>query len=90
MTVFCRASDTPSIMPDILQFIPPENHLFRFIANDVKTAAYDAASICQVGLAFIRFDRPIETDSPYIDPCTPFAKGNTRLRGIGAKTVRDA
>jgi DNA polymerase-3 subunit epsilon len=63
---------------------------FRFIGVDVETAGYDIASICQIGLAFVGFDSSIATYSKYIDPCTPFAHGNTRLHGIEAETVRGA
>jgi DNA polymerase-3 subunit epsilon len=98
--VFCASLETVTVFsmtnqvtPNILnnfRFIPPENGPFRFIAVDVETAAYDVASICQIGLAFVRFDRSIETYSTYIDPCTRFADGNTRLHGINAETVRDS
>ncbi|MGC1496920.1 MAG: exonuclease domain-containing protein [Sulfitobacter sp.] len=57
---------------------------------DVETAGYDIASICQIGLACVGFDGSIATHSAYIDPCTPFADGNTRLHGIDAATVRNA
>ncbi|WP_375342191.1 3'-5' exonuclease [Yoonia maritima] len=77
-------------MPSHFQFTPPENGPFRFIAVDVETAAYDVASICQIGLAFVRFDHSIETYSTYIDPCMRFAESNTRLHGIDAETVKDA
>ena len=90
MTVFGMTNDAPSNLPNNFQFTPPKNGPFRFIAVDVETAAYDVASICQIGLAFVRFDRSIETYSTYIDPCTRFAEGNTRLHGIDAETVRDA
>ncbi|WP_368184942.1 exonuclease domain-containing protein [Aestuariibius sp. HNIBRBA575] len=62
----------------------------RFIALDVETAAYDVASICQIGLAFVGFDGAITTHSAYIDPQMPFAAGNTRLHGISATTVQNA
>ena len=63
---------------------------FRFIAVDVETANYDVSSICQIGLAFVNFDASIDTYSTYVDPCTSFADGNTRLHGIDARTVRGA
>lgn len=77
---------------------PPLQHLStlpsttgcRFIAVDVETASYESASICQIGLAFVGFDGAIETYSTYVDPCTPFASGNTRLHGIDAQTVQGA
>lgn len=65
-------------------------HPYRFIAVDVETAAYDVASICQIGLACVGFDNSIDTFSTYIDPCTGFAAGNTRLHGIDAQTVKGA
>lgn len=77
-------------MPNKLQFTPPENGPFRFIAVDVEAAAHDVVGIWQIGLAFVRIDRSIETYSTYIDPCTRFAEGNTQLHGIGFETTRDA
>lgn len=77
-------------MPNSFQFATPINGPFRFIAVDVETAEHNVSSICQIGLAFVRFDNSIETYSTYIDPCTRFADGNTRLHGIDADTVRDA
>lgn len=62
----------------------------RFIAVDVETASYEIASICQIGLAVVGFDNSIATHSVYVDPCVPFAAGNTRLHGIDAHTVRGA
>lgn len=83
-------NDAPLNTPNSFQFKLPENGPFRFIAVDVETAGYDVASICQIGLAFVRFDNSIETYSTYIDPCMRFAEGNTRLHGICAETVRDS
>jgi DNA polymerase-3 subunit epsilon len=68
----------------------PQRGSFRFIAVDVETAGYEAASICQIGLAFVEFDGSIQTYSTYVDPCTLFTDGNTRLHGIDAKTVGGA
>jgi DNA polymerase-3 subunit epsilon len=62
----------------------------RFIAVDVETAAYDVASICQIGLACVGFDGTIATYSAYIDPRVPFAMGNSQLHGIDATTVKGA
>jgi DNA polymerase-3 subunit epsilon len=90
VTIFGMTNDTLSKMPSPFQFTPPKNGPFRFIAVDVETAAYDVASICQIGLAFVRFDGAIETYSTYINPCVRFAEGNTRLHGIDAATVRHA
>jgi len=77
-------------LPSSLHQIELPSGNFRFIAVDVETAGYDIASICQIGLAFVGFDGSIATYSAYIDPCTPFANGNTRLHGIDAETVRGA
>ncbi|WP_458789945.1 exonuclease domain-containing protein [Yoonia sp. MH D7] len=63
---------------------------FRFIAVDVETASHDTSSIGQIGLAFVGFDNAIQTYSTYIDPCTSFDAGNTRLHGISAHTVKNA
>ena len=81
MTVFGMANDVSS---------PTHIKASRFIAVDVETAAYDSASICQIGLAFVGFDGLIQTYSTYVDPLVQFAEGNTRLHGIDAKTVKDA
>lgn len=90
MTVFGMHNDTPASLENTFQFTPPENGPFRFIAVDVETAGYDGASICQIGLAFVRFDGTITVYSTYIDPCTRFAAGNTQLHGIDADTVKGA
>lgn len=77
-------------LPTCFNQVEPLSNNLRFIAVDVETAGYDIASICQIGLAFVGFDSSIVTYSAYIDPCTPFAAGNTRLHGIDAATVKDA
>lgn len=63
---------------------------FRFIALDVETSCGDSASICQIGLAWVGFDRSIQTWSGYVDPLLPFSPFNVELHGISAKTVEDA
>lgn len=80
----------PTTLPPGFHHKKPPCGDFRFIAVDVETAGYDIASICQIGLAFVGFDSSIATYSTYIDPCTPFAYGNTRLHGIDAETVSGA
>lgn len=80
----------PNNAPPTHSKIPTGKGPFRFIAVDVETAAYDVASICQIGLAFVRFDATIETYSSYVDPCMRFSEGNTRLHGIDANTVNGA
>lgn len=76
-------------LPTCFNQAEPLSDNLRFIAVDVETAGYDIASICQIGLAFVGFDSAITTFSAYIDPCTPFAAGNTRLHGIDAATVKN-
>ena len=84
-------TDTASFsLPTCFNQDEPLSNNLRFIAVDVETAGYDVASICQIGFAFVGFDCSIITYSAYIDPCTPFAVGNTRLHGIDAATVRGA
>ena len=56
----------------------------------METAAYDVASICQIGLAVVGFDGAIATFSAYVDPLVPFVAGNTQLHGIDAATVKGA
>jgi DNA polymerase-3 subunit epsilon len=63
---------------------------FRFIALDVETACYDAASICQIGLACVQPDNGIQTFSMFVNPRTHFDPFNTRLHGIGPDHVADA
>lgn len=63
---------------------------YRFIALDVETANSDAASICQIGLAGVRFDGSIATWACYVDPRDRFSAFNTRLHGISAATVAGA
>lgn len=55
---------------------------FRFIALDVETANEDPASICQIGLAFVRPDNSITTWSTYVDPDDDFSTSNTNIHGI--------
>ncbi|MDO6590022.1 exonuclease [Loktanella sp. D2R18] len=80
----------PFTLPSCFEQTGPLNAAIRFIAVDVETAAYDVASICQIGLAVVGFDGAIATYSAYVDPQVTFAAGNTRLHGIDAGTVRGA
>lgn len=84
------ATCTPYALPPCFDQVKPLTDGLRFIAVDVETAAYDSASICQIGLACVGFDGRITTHSAYIDPQVPFAPGNTRLHGISAVTVAGA
>lgn len=77
-------------LPTCFGQVKPLPGNLRFVAVDVETAAYDIASVCQIGLAVVGFDNSIATYSAYIDPCTQFAEGNTRLHGIDAATVTNA
>jgi DNA polymerase-3 subunit epsilon len=88
-TVLDMASSS-STLPTCFTPQEPLGENIRFIAVDVETAGYDSASICQIGLAVVGFDNAIATFSSYIDPCTLFAAGNTRLHGIDAETVKNA
>jgi len=72
-----------------MSLTPPEGD-FRFIALDVETANGDSASICQIGLACVGWDREILTWSTHVHPDMDFAAFNIRLHGIGPETVRDA
>ncbi|MEP0963756.1 MAG: exonuclease domain-containing protein [Roseobacter sp.] len=90
VTVVVMANAAPFSLPTCFNQVEQLSDNLRFIAVDVETAGYDIASICQIGLAFVGFDSSIETFSAYIDPCTPFAAGNTRLHGIDAATVKNA
>jgi DNA polymerase-3 subunit epsilon len=80
----------PFTLPTCFAQADALNAAIRFIAVDVETAAYDVASICQIGLAVVGFDDTVATYSAYVDPLVPFAAGNTRLHGIDAATVRGA
>lgn len=62
----------------------------RFIALDVETANSSAASICQIGLAFVHRDGRIESSSSYVDSGHRFSAFNTQLHGIGPDQVRGA
>lgn len=84
------ANAAPMSLPTCFDQVEPLSDNLRFIAVDVETAGYDIASICQIGFAFVGFDSSIATYSAYIDPCMPFAAGNTRLHGIDAVTVKNA
>lgn len=63
---------------------------FQFIALDVETANGNSASICQIGIACVGFDKSIQTWSTYVDPEMPFAPFNIELHGISPNTVRNA
>jgi DNA polymerase-3 subunit epsilon len=86
MTVFGMINEALHSIPTMSQ----STGVYRFIAVDVETAGYESASICQIGLAFVRFDGAIQTYSSYVDPCTPFAENNIRIHGIDAQMVRGA
>ncbi|WP_244916510.1 exonuclease domain-containing protein [Phaeobacter piscinae] len=90
MKVVVMANAASLSLPTCFKQAEPLSDNLRFIAVDVETAGYDIASICQIGLACVGFDNSIATYSAYIDPGTPFAKGNTRLHGIDASTVKSA
>ncbi len=62
---------------------------FRFVALDVETANYSRASICQIGLAFVRPNRTIASWVSYIDPQTD-DWSCSRIHGIEARSVRGA
>jgi DNA polymerase-3 subunit epsilon len=61
---------------------------YDFIALDVETANEDMASICQVGLAFVKDNKVTHTWGSYVDPETYFS--NTWLHGIDEVTVSGA
>ncbi|MFE3839407.1 exonuclease domain-containing protein [Pseudogemmobacter sonorensis] len=63
---------------------------FRFIALDVETANDDPASICQIGLAFVRLDNSITTWATYVDPDDYFSPSNTAIHGINEDTILNA
>ncbi len=63
---------------------------FRFIALDVETANDDPASICQIGLAFVRPDNSITTWATYVDPDDEFSPSNIGIHGIDGDTIVDA
>lgn len=63
---------------------------FRFAALDVETANSDPASICQIGLAFVRDDGQLHVTSAMVDPEQPFSGFNIQLHGIGPDKVRGA
>ncbi|WP_232830568.1 exonuclease domain-containing protein [Oceanicella sp. SM1341] len=62
---------------------------FRFVALDVETANHDRASICQVGVAFVRPHGEIDCWVSYVDP-GPGRWAFTGLHGIGPDTVAGA
>ncbi len=61
---------------------------YDFIALDLETANEDLASICQVGLAFVKDGIITHTWGSYVDPETYFS--NTWLHGIDELTVAGA
>lgn len=62
---------------------------FRFAALDVETANNDRSNICQIGVAFVRHDKTIETWTSYINPLTD-DWSCSRIHGITGKTVARA
>ncbi|MFB9222834.1 3'-5' exonuclease [Paracoccus cavernae] len=86
--LFAGPSSGRSASLPLTAALPEET--FRFIALDVETSCSDSASICQIGLACVRFDASIVTLSSYLDPEMPFSSFNTRIHGIKAATVRGA
>lgn len=62
---------------------------FRFIALDVETANDDPASICQIGLAFVRPDNSIVTWATYVDPDDEFSPSNINIHGITEDMIMD-
>lgn len=61
---------------------------FDFVALDVETANEDIGSICQIGLAFVKDGKVVNTWGTYVDPETYFS--NTWLHGIDEDTVKGA
>ncbi|WP_425097945.1 exonuclease domain-containing protein [Tropicibacter sp. S64] len=59
---------------------------FRFFALDVETANNQRGSICQLGIACVRFDRSIDTWVTYVDPQTD-DWSCTRIHGITGEHV---
>ncbi len=63
---------------------------FRFIALDVETASGDPASICQIGLACVGWDRSILSWACPVDPQVAFSRQNIRIHGITPEAVAGA
>lgn len=58
-----------------------------FVAIDFETANWDYASICQIGMAFVKNGIIVDTWGSYIDPEENFYT-NTYLHGISGDTVK--
>lgn len=83
------ADDSPDYLPQPT-IAPLPQGPFRFIALDVETANDDPASICQIGLAFVRPDNSIITWSNYVDPEDLFSSANIAIHGITDDTIIEA
>ncbi|MCE8535181.1 hypothetical protein KBY24_17480 [Ruegeria pomeroyi] len=70
--------------------IPPlPSGSFQFFALDVETAHHDRGSICQIGVACVRYDNSIETWKTLVNPRTRHWVFSG-LHGIDAKMVQGA
>lgn len=78
-----------TLAPASTSFILPAGP-FRFVALDVETANSDSSSICQIGLACVRYDGTMHVASTLIDPEQPFSDFNVKLHGISPAQVRGA
>ncbi|MFK5882298.1 MAG: exonuclease domain-containing protein [Sulfurospirillum sp.] len=61
-----------------------------FIAIDVETANADLSSICQIGLAFFKDGKIIDTWETLINPEEEFDPINISIHGIDYSNVKDA
>lgn len=61
---------------------------YDFIALDVETANSDHCSICQVGLAFFKDGKVVDTWENYVDPATHFSSKNISIHGITPEIVK--
>ena len=63
---------------------------FRFVALDVETANSNNFSICQIGLACVRYDNSMEMCSQLVFTDEAFADFNVGIHGIDEETIKSS
>jgi len=67
-----------------------ERILVTFNTIDVETASSDYASICQIGIVFVRNGRIQDQWESLVNPECRFSSRNTRIHGIDDRQVRNS
>lgn len=64
--------------------------MLNFTAIDFETANYARASACAVGIAVVRDNAVVHTESIFIYPPTGLEFTNTHIHGLSAEHVLEA